>query len=216
MAEYPNYQGGVPDGNATGVASIIGPGVEHLGQPLYIANSAGGNAEPLSTAVATAVAVAANVITVTGIPSNQGAHLKIIFVGTSTEAAETDTLTIQFNGDTAAHYDSTATQVSHATVSGVDLSAGADFATLATIPGASATAAVPGICIIDIPLFHGTAFMKAFQWQGGYSDIATAAADVVNSQGNGLWRSAAAITSFVLAAGTGHLAPGSLAYVYTQ
>jgi hypothetical protein len=217
MAEYPNYLTGVPDGHATGVASIIGPGVTKLGGALYLANAAGGNAQPLTTALVTnPIAVASNVITSPTLPSNQGAHMRIIFVGRSDTSAETDTLTIQFNADTAAHYDSTYTQVSHATVSGVNASAGATTLTLGTIAAASATAGIPGVAIIDVPLFHGTTFQKQLLFACGYQDIATAAADVINAQGIGTWRSAAAITSFKLAAGTGNLIAGSVAYVYSS
>ena len=39
---YPNYfPSGHLDGQATGVASIIGPGVTHIGEPIYLANTDG-------------------------------------------------------------------------------------------------------------------------------------------------------------------------------
>ena len=216
MAEYPNYESGKPDGQATGVASIGGPGAYLLGQPLYVLAADGSNASPLSTAlVKNPLAVVSNVISSGTLSSVQGAHMRIIFVGASTNAAETDTLTIQFNADSAAHYDNTNIQVSHATVSGNNAAA-ADFITLATIPGTSATAGIPGVAVIDIPVFHGTTWQKQVVCRGGYQDIATAAADVIYNDVIGTWRSAAAITSFVLAAGTGHLAAGSVAYVYSQ
>jgi hypothetical protein len=142
-------------------------------------------------------------------------HLSLKVVARSTHASEVDTLAIQFNGDTAGHYDVATTENSGGTIENVTDEAGGS-AFVGVLAAASATSDVPSATDIEIPCYALTVFEKAFSSRSGYFDAAMSGADITELFPRGLWRSTAAITQIVLfpTASSATFAIGSAFYLY--
>jgi hypothetical protein len=158
-------------------------------------------------------------ITFSAIPAGYNL-LRILVIGASAAAAESDRWFVQVNGDTAADYDAEHLGASNATTAASSHAASTGwlsgtFSGVGDMPGASATAGVAGSLDITIPVYAGTAFQKAGLWRSGFNDGVTAAADCVVSSGTVAWRSTAAITSVKIATVSGsNLATGTTALLY--
>lgn len=142
-------------------------------------------------------------------------HLRVIGIARSSQVAQFDNWSIQFNGDSGGNYD-------EEYVIGINVTAsanlaGADdfFGVLSDIPGASATAGVAGSFIMDIPLYAGTHWQKKVSILYNGTDTAKAAADSNVMATSGCWRSAAAINEIDIGLATGpNFKAGSAFYLY--
>jgi len=172
---------------------------------------------PQKVTVQTLASAAAS-ITFSSIPAGYNL-LRLVVVGRSAAAAETDYWYVQVNGDTGAHYDTLGTEsyanVSTNVVNSVKNAADQWWTGSEDLPGASATAGIAGRLNIEVPDYAGTTFQKVGHWESGYSDAATSAGDQAQVNGICVWRSTAAITSVTIFTGSGsNLVAGTTAYLY--
>jgi hypothetical protein len=165
------------------------------------------------------LAVAAASITFNAIPAGYN-QLRLVVIGASAAAAETDRWLVAVNGDSGAHYDTDISYVNDTTLVGLVKNAqtgwlGAAAAPVGDMPAASATPGVAGILEIVIPAYAGTALQKVGLWRSGYCDAATSASDQLYSGAIMAWRSAAAISSITIVTVTGsNLVAGTTAVLY--
>jgi hypothetical protein len=161
------------------------------------------------------LASAAASITFSSIPGTYN-MMRLIIIGASADAVESDRWAVTVNGDTGSHYDNQcsggngSTNVTDTGTGTANWRSG--VTTMGDLPGTSATAGVAGILDVQIPFYAGTTFQKVGMWRSGCSDGATAATD--QSVGNMTlnWRSTAPITSITVAAVSGsNLAAGTSA-----
>jgi hypothetical protein len=145
--------------------------------------------------------------------------LRLLVIGRSAVAAETDYWYVQVNGDTSGHYDTLGVEgyanVSTNVVNGVKNAADQWWTGSEDLPGASATAGVAGRLEIEIPDYAGTTFQKIGSWESGYCDAATSTGDQARISAICAWRSGSAITSVTIFTGSGSsLVTGTAAYLY--
>ena len=163
------------------------------------------------------LASAAASITFSAIPAGYSL-LRLLVIGASSKAAESDQWAITVNGDTGNHYDcqfgyfqSTGITAANAGVSGI----AAWKVGQTDVPAASATAGIAGLLEIEIPAYAGTTFQKTGKWRSGYNDAVTNVVDQACTMANVTWRSTAAITSVTIAlAGGANLIAGTTALLY--
>jgi hypothetical protein len=178
-----------------------------------------GHVHPSTPVTSQTLGTAAANITFSAIPSGYSL-LRIVVVGSSAAAAESDRWFVVVNADTNADYDG-----EHVTGGAAVLSAaahagqtgwlGSSITGVGDMPGASATAGVAGLLEITIPLYTGTTFQKTGFWRSGFADGAAATADCVTETGVVAWRSTSAITSVKIATVSGgNLIAGTTAYLY--
>jgi hypothetical protein len=155
---------------------------------------------------------AASNITFNSIPGTYN-HLRLVALLASSDAAVTDFVIMQFNGDTAAHYDRNYVAASDAAVNAGDSVAASNIG-VGAMPGTSDSAGVVGILTVDIPGYALTTFNKACKMWGSFIPTGNPAQN--NQQlTTGQWRSTAAITEIVLAPQTGpNFVTGSGAWLY--
>lgn len=206
---------------ATGMFQA-GDVVTDLTGALWILASSGtwvklaGSAAP---AASQTLATAAANITFSAIPQTFGV-LRIVAVGASSSATETDRWQVRVSGDTGNNYDIQLTSGNNVTTASAPRNAFGGWTVSSAnppgdMPGASATAGTAGFLEIQIPAYAGTTFQKVGSWRTGYTDAATAAADQISNNAVIGWRNTAAITSVVLAASTAStLAAGTTAYLF--
>lgn len=142
-------------------------------------------------------------------------HLLIKATTRSTRASYFDALAMQFNGDTAAHYDEVETYNNGGGVAGANETGQTVIGNSASdgpIPAASVTAGVAGSLEIEIPVYAQTTLNKAGHYRAGFAAGVTGAFDQLFS--HFAWRSTAAITSIKLALNTGSWVAGSAFYLY--
>ena len=181
---------------------------------LSASSAGGGGAAGAMTLIASSVLSSpAASFSFANIPGSYN-HLRLIFNGASSFAAETDSVTIQLNADSGANYDRQSVQGINVTASAAS-SAGATSLTIAYIPGASAQTGAAGVIDALFPVYTGTTFRKTITAVAGYNDRQTAAADALSALWVFDWRSTSAITSMVLSlASAANFITGSAAYLY--
>jgi len=156
-------------------------------------------------------------ITFSAIPAGYNL-LRLLIIGASAAAAESDRWAVQVNGDSGGHYDM---ETAGATVSSsaiTHLAAQVQWfvgAGAPDLPGASATAGIAGMLEITIPAYAGTTFQKIGRWDSGFNDAATSVNDQFTNHGTATWRSTAAIGSVTIATVSGsNLIAGTTALLY--
>lgn len=139
-------------------------------------------------------------------------HLELWIVARSNAAAAFDASQLQFNGDTAANYDSQQIVANGAAVGAFEhLGQTAMFT--GEIAGATATANFPSFHIIEFPWYTNTSFHKTGRSHHGLF-INTASGNTYIKEWTMRWRSTAAVTSLRFFAGTGPLSIGSSCALY--
>lgn len=168
------------------------------------------------------LAAPAATITFPAIPQTFN-HLLLKAVARSTKANESDIWGVQFNGDTAAHYDDAAFRINQSvTTAPANSSNNAGNAINGlnsqnwNITAASGTAGNFGRFELHIDGYSSTAFEKIVGIEGGFYDGAAAANDLTAGRGESVWRSTAAITQIVLSLpnGAGSYAIGTSVWLY--
>lgn len=140
--------------------------------------------------------------------------LRIVFDGRS-DAATTDvTLGVQFNGDTAANYDSYGLLQRNAGSANIG-GAGLTSAQVLDIPAATATTGHSGGGVITIPNYEGTTFHKAISAHGALR-YASNTGSIYAVIASGFWRSTSAITSISFLPGSGNFVAGTSLRVYAE
>jgi len=153
-------------------------------------------------------------VTFSSIPSTYN-HLRLVAVGRSSDAVEADVVYLQFNADTAAHYDTALFYPSSNTSASFEVEYGIDQIWASDFPGTSATANLPGMCIMDIPAYAGTTFEKFVQMAAGYMDAVAGSSPTNVWAAFGVWRSTAAINAIKLFLASGdNFVTGSSFYLY--
>ena len=155
-------------------------------------------------------------ITFSSIPGGYST-LRVLAIGTSNTAAENTRWKVQVNGDSASHYDHQNLYGVNATAAATVVAADAQWVPSSgspDLPGANATSGVAGILDITIPGYAGTTFQKMGLWRSGYSDGATASADMALVFLACAWRSTSAITSLTVQPVAGSFVTGTTAYLY--
>lgn len=171
--------------------------------------SGGGALVQISRQVLT---VAAANITFSAIPQGYE-NLVLRMVAASSAAAYTDTLNINFNGDSGTNYlweeitaiGSTAAAAS----SGVAVAI-----RLGSIPGASAGAGVVGAVSATVPGYARTNINKTILSTSGGIEAAAGVQEWASAVGQ--WSSTAAISSIVVQVGFGNLVAGTVATLYGE
>ena len=141
-------------------------------------------------------------------------HLRLVCIGRSSQST-IDSFTVQFNGDTAAHYD---WMGGASNTGGIVQAYGAAVTSVLStayrdLPGTNATSGVPGRFTMEIPIYSQTTFEKTGTVENGYYDAVGSAGYWVNW--GWVWRSTAAITSIVVAPLSGsNFVTGSAFYLY--
>lgn len=140
-------------------------------------------------------------------------HLRLVVVGRCSGAVFDGNCVVRFNNDSGNNYD----RVFHDLASATTVSASEAFAQsggfIGYVPGASGPANVPSTIIVDVPLYDGTTFHKAYRSQQGFIGQSTGNDRLGGAVGT--WRNTAAITRVdaVLTSGTNFVA-GSAAFLY--
>ena len=153
-----------------------------------------------------------NAVTFAAIPGTFS-NLQLIGSGRVSDNAASEYVMVQFNSDTAAHYNSqyssgAGTVASAVSTAGVPQTS----VTIASFPGATAPANQPGSMLAWLPNYSGTTFFKQalsqFGWIAGSSTYAVWSALVD-------WMSTAPITSITLTdLGGGMFIPGTTFTLY--
>jgi len=130
-------------------------------------------------------------------------HLQVMLTGRGNAAVTSGGVTVRFNGDSGANYNTAVLRNINATPSGYS-TIGATTCEGGILPGASATASYAGHAIWEILNYRGTTFYKTMQVRTG--NPAGTAAQTYSQLHSVTWRSTEAITSFIAdfnAIGTG-------------
>lgn len=151
-------------------------------------------------------------ISFTSIPATYR-HLTVIVNGRSNRAGvATDPINVQFNGDTAANYDTEYTDAAAAAAPAAEnLADTSIFA--GRVAAATASAGAAGGSRILIPDYRGTTFQKLAIIHDGYV-TGTASGTVHSFTASGRWRSTAAINRVDLVPAVGPFAVGTVASLY--
>ncbi len=147
-------------------------------------------------------------VTFSSIPGSYS-HLELIIIGRMSDSALAESIDLQFNADTAAHYDGWYMHnVPGSGISSVIPTTKTNIR-IGTLPGATATAGVGGSIRVRIPGYTGTTFDKTLSFDS-MSYQTTTAGQKDDLYGHGIWLSTAAITSIVLSEeGAGNFIIGS-------
>jgi len=138
-------------------------------------------------------------ITFSAIPGTYSS-LHIGCQGLSNDAASSDFVTVQFNGDTGTNY-------SYSYIAGGHSALSSSFSNATAAPAVSAisssvvSATRASQFTLDVINYAGTTFTKSYQGFGGALGSSAGNIDAFNT--NGSWNSTAAITSIKLALATG-------------
>jgi hypothetical protein len=147
----------------------------------------------------------------TSIPGTYN-HLRLIVVGRCSNASFDVNLGLQFNGDTGANYDTQRGQDASSTTLSATESFGQTTAVVGMVMGTSGSANIPGVSVIDIPLYAGTTFHKTGIYQAG--EVAQSAGNDRFRWGHFTWRNTGAITRVDVIPASGNFITGSAAYLY--
>jgi len=141
-------------------------------------------------------------------------NLRIMFTG-GTDSISAAQLQLQFNGDTASHYDwAIAYNINGTWSFTTDGSGATTVMAVGNLPATGAT--TPGDIVIDVPGYTGTVFWKAIQSRSGTATNGSINTTQQIALWRGSWHSAAAITSVTCLVNLGHFATGSLLTVITE
>lgn len=125
--------------------------------PTWVTPSGGGGG--MTLIASSVLASPAATVTFSSIPATYK-NLQVVIIGRSATSANNDTVYMQFNGDTAAHYTTQIIVGSGGSASAAAVGAAAQ-ASYGQIAAASSSANVPGIMYCDIPGYALTTFYKA-------------------------------------------------------
>lgn len=160
-----------------------------------ITASAGVLSAPVQACMLLATSTPSGVNTVAFTSIGAGyAHLRVVGAGRSVGAGTgTDIVGMQFNADSAANYAWQTLVTSGAGAPTASQSTGQTSGQVGEMPTAGDLASIQGTILVDIPLYSGTTFAKA--WRGEYQTITDAtAAGLAIADDGGLWTGTAAIT----------------------
>ncbi|HUC87633.1 MAG TPA: hypothetical protein VMR95_00605 [Candidatus Binatia bacterium] len=180
------------------------------GNTLTIASSSSGAMQLIASSV---LASAAASVTFNSISGSYN-HLHLVLIGRSSDAAVSDSVVVNFNGDTTSSDYDRQFFGAHGTSSSVGANAAIGNPTAINIPGTTAgNANAPGQGVIDLPGYAGTTFDKAVLSTGGFVD--STAANDFSYTALGAWHNTGAITEIVLTLGSGdNFVTGSTFYLY--
>lgn len=158
----------------------------------------------------TLVGAAAN-IDLTGLSAAYN-MLRVMCLLRGTNASATIGVTLQFNGDTGANYDTEAMPgIQNVAVTAAQTLASTSIA-LGSVPAASASASTFGIIIIEIPFYANTGVRKVLLDRVGFVDTT---GSFSRSEANiGSWRNTAAIDRVTLIPSAGNFVANSQAIVH--
>ncbi len=129
-------------------------------------------------------------------------------------AASTDSIALQLNGDTAANYYREAVEVSGTGAISGSENIGASNVQCGRIPGNTAAASLFGVTEIILFGYASTTWKKSVVWQS-FGNHAITTGNVVYRAGGAHWNNTAAITRVTLfGAATANLAIGSTCRIY--
>jgi hypothetical protein len=193
--------------NCTGVGGIAGGsgGLSPVGGSPHII-------------AAKTLAAPASSITFSSIPQGY-AMLRLVVVGASAAAAESDYFFVRINGDTGSNYDVQYVYGLSSTPGAAQRTATSGWwspnASFGDMPGANATAASSGILDVEIPGYAATTFRKTAFIRSGFNDSATSLSDQISTSMIATWRNTAAITSLsVLLPSASNFVTGTTALLY--
>lgn len=145
------------------------------------------------------------------IPTGHGT-LYVSVLGRTAAAANTESFTLTFNGDTAAHYDNNGMQGSNSsTTAGAGNAAAANISASGLLVGNTATANEAGAVLIEIPFYDNATFFKS-----GVISMATPDGTAANIRMASVafgWRSTSAINQITLDSAS-HFLTGSTMVVF--
>lgn len=125
-------------------------------------------------------------------------------IRSSRPAQETDSVTVQFNGDTGAHYDAYGFRlVGTSAPANSNNQGGTSIVNNMLAPAANATAGIAAYFHMVIPAYAATTFQKTGELRIQYSDTATLGTDSEIVYGDFVWRSTAAINAISIALANG-------------
>lgn len=187
--------------------------VNAKGQITAASNGSGGGSGALTKLAENVLASAVGTVTFSGI---SGSYRNLILRITAAASVNTNpALTLQFNGDTAAHYDWTfAYTEGNGAGSGSDGFAATSMSWGSPIPSNSISNQ-PGIVSILITNYAATVFNKVVLGQWMREDSSVTSGIFVGTI-TGTWKSTAAITSIVLALASGNFVVGSTFSLYGE
>jgi ABC-type amino acid transport substrate-binding protein len=176
----------------------------------WAAGGAGGGA--MTKLFDSTLGAAAASFDITSIPATYAA-LQLMLIGRSDAAAVNDSVTLRFNGDTAANYDyEVVTAPDNSAPSDTGVFAATSIALAGAVAAATAPAGAVGMLELTIPNYAGTTFHKACRtlnsWKHG-----TAAGSLFFRDCHGHWRSTSAINRITLA-GAGNFIAGTRCTLY--
>lgn len=138
-------------------------------------------------------------------------HLIIVMLARGSQAASNVDNQIQFNADTAAHYDDNAYRSLNGT-GGTVTDTASTAAEFSQVIGASGTASYSSPIIGFIPGYDQTTFFKSLVYLSGW--VVTPVTAYQNWMGHSVWRSTAAITEIKVFPSAGNYVAGSRLTVY--
>lgn len=207
---------GTYPGIASGKQALFIDVADHL---LKVKNSSGtvtpvgsGTAGALTLISKQTLGVTTATIAFATIP-NTYSGLMIQLQGRANDAVSAELLEIQFNADTAAHYDSQGTQAAGSGASTNQEAIASTSGVVGYLTGTSAPANTPASNTIYIPNYAGAVWNK--QWLAEFSlQTGTASGQTYTGTWCGGWRSNAAITGIVLFGASGSFLTGTVACLY--
>lgn len=151
----------------------------------------------------------------TGVNGIAGGHHDLfIFIYARTDRVATeDNITLTFNGDTGAHYNSERLQAAATALSGLESTAASSLLPNATVTSASATSGIFSMLRITVPSYDNTVGFKIVEATA--SALAEGAVSGLFHGFAGMWQSTAAVTQLTVKSATGsNFIAGSRLAVY--
>lgn len=139
-------------------------------------------------------------------------HLLLVVYGRTDEAATSSTLLARFNNDSGANYDYQLDAGTGSTAQAVE-SQGQTSARIGSLPGASASANLFGVCDLRVLHYANSANNKAALSVYGLK-WGTSSGQMIAANGAQFWRNNAAIDRITILPGSGNLVAGTVATLY--
>ncbi len=132
---------------------------------------------------------------------------RLVVAGRCDAAADTANVMIQFNGDTAANYQSELLYVTATGAPAGSQNAGSAGMSIGALPGTQNAAGYQAIAEVRVPNYAATAFYKQVLARGGNYTLAGGGATVRDITGS--WNSQAAVASVKVFLSNGNFLPGT-------
>lgn len=171
----------------------------------------GGGGGAMTQIGATILGSAAASISFTSISGGYN-NLRLIVVGRTSHASFDQEIRLRFNGDTGSNYDWQFGKDTSATALAAEEDFAKTYAFIGNVLGTSGPANIPGITVVDIPLYAGTTFHKTGLFHAG--EVGQSTGDDRFRWGHFTWRDTSAITQVDVSPAGGNFVAGSAAFLY--